>query len=375
MNKKFYYTTILIFALAIALPYPLFWLTGGLSAQENKENRTLAEFPEFKMEKWDQYFSDLDAYINDYAPFKNQVVSAYNSLQVDVFGGVDINSQVIVGEDEWLFSRHDRAYKNYKKFDSLTEAEENKFSELINEMDALCQERGIFFCVGIMPNKEQIYGEYMPAQIKVAEDQQSRIEILIEHTRRTSNVSVVYPKAELIAEKENNPVYYKYDSHWNRIGGFIGAQQIIGEITGARMYVNEIEWDVRYDRIGDLAITLNMDSRYNDDGEFNGDYLSEIEFEIVEQSSDSRFIHTVCEDAENDEVLLVICDSFTNNMRQYLAKNFKECYFVRRELAFSEDFNIMSCNPDVIVFQVVERLAEQVVLSGIPKFVTDMAAE
>ena len=362
-----------LFILAIALPFPLFWMSGGFSNQENKENRTLKEFPTFHADKWDTYFVELDTFINDYAPFKNLAVTAYNSFQIDWFGETDINAQVIVGKEDWLFSKHDDAYENYKNFHLPDEKDLQYIAEQINKMQQLCQEKNISFHFSVMPNKEQIYGEYMPPQIKVSDLKTSGIEMIMNHVNDSINFQFIYPKDELLKEKENHDVYYKYDSHWNRIGGFIGAQQIIDAISGSRSYVKDVQWTVRNDRVGDLAILLNMDQRYNNDCEYNGNYLSDVTYETVERSSDSRFIHTKCAEAKNDRVLLLICDSFSNNMRQYLAKNFKECYFIRRELAMEKDFNIISMNPDIIVVESVQRLAERVLSTGLPKFIADLS--
>ena len=57
---------------------------------------------------------------------------------------------------------------------------------------------------------------------------------LVDYLKEHTTVRVLYAKDELIAHKSPDyNLYYKYDSHWNTVAAFIGAQMIRRELTRA----------------------------------------------------------------------------------------------------------------------------------------------
>ena len=93
---------IALFFAILLMPGVLGALLGGAAEGQNTENRTLAERPELSFENLEDFPADAEAYINDHAPFRDQFIDAYASMNMELFHSID-NNDVIVGKEDWLF--------------------------------------------------------------------------------------------------------------------------------------------------------------------------------------------------------------------------------------------------------------------------------
>lgn len=371
MKKKQikYYIFIVIFLCTLILPNVVYMASGRAFDTENKENRKLAEFPVWGEETWDSYFPALEKYINDHAAFKNEFVKAYNLAGIRLFQSTDI-ADVIVGQDGWLYLKNEDAYQIYKKANLPDEEQLETIRQNVQELDRLCKEEGVEFVLNINPSKEQIYPEYMPEHIKVA-DGPSRTDVTVDYLRANTDIPIVYPKEEIMENKAQMPqnLYYRYDSHWNKLGAFVGAQQILEQLGQPREFLADKQIVEGEQISGDLARLVNMEDIYDDDTEYSiQDYKQDIVVEVVEKSDDGYVIKTKS-NSPNQKRLVMICDSYNNNMRDYLMKNFSECVFLRRELIEKKDaaVKIMDYEPDILVYETVDRLQEPVLVKILPR--------
>ena len=71
----------------------------------------------------------------------------------------------------------------------------------------------------IAPDKEQVYGEFMPEQIRRVSNE-SRADQLAGYLSERLKYPVLYPKAELTELAQDQPVYFSTDTHWNELGGY-----------------------------------------------------------------------------------------------------------------------------------------------------------
>lgn len=72
------------------------------------------------------------------------------------------------------------------------------------------------------PNKESVYAEYMPDSVRVY-GSESRLDAALPELA-AQGLPVYDMKPELLKEADTYQLYYKYDTHWNQIGSFIGSQ-------------------------------------------------------------------------------------------------------------------------------------------------------
>ncbi len=347
-----------LFLCVIILPSVLFPFLKDSLDSGNHENRTLAEFPVFSNTGVEGFPAAFDEYYIDHLPFKNQFMSLNSLVQMNLFN-TTANPRVVVGKDGWLF------YNNYDAENPIDDL--LGISEFSNE-DMAFIERQIRnvkakypdkqFVLLIAPNKENIYREYLPEYLEKKAVEETAVDKLY-GCLSASGVSadVVYPKAELEAQKNSFQLYYRYDTHWNRLGGYIGASVLLerlGHETPALEMLTVTKGD---DYPKDLANLAGLgDSLYND-VEFS---LSGIADGIAAVSSpygDGGIYTRYTSNAADSRKLLLVHDSYYKSMIDYLPLYFSDVVRADRDYSslHSIDALIAEYDPDIIVMEVVER--------------------
>ena len=133
-----------------------------------------------------------------------------------------MNGSVLEGRRNWLYFAEDNSVEYYRGTNLLSEEELADYSARAAALQKLCDDKGIVLKLMIVPNKEQVYSEYMPSyEIK---ETYKRVERLKDYVKESSGIEIMYPKKELSVVKPYVQTYFKYDTHWNYAGAFIGAQ-------------------------------------------------------------------------------------------------------------------------------------------------------
>lgn len=343
---------IFTFIILICIPW-LLWLSLKEHIHNvNYEKRELAQLPEniFFTDEWNDY-------INDNMPFRNNLITMNSYIDYYVFDN-SINEKVVIGKDNWLF--YDNVYDGnpmgqYRGEGLLTEKElEALSSKYILLNDKLAKE-GIEFVVFIAPNKERIYYDKI-SHIYGEPSEQYIAKQLVDYLTENTDVRVVYPYEELMCAKNRGlyDIYYHTDTHWNRVGGYIGARCLLKELNvdipdiySEAMTINEMAQDG-----GDLAgmISLNYSlEKYEKEYEIEGYNTHNV------KKLENDYFGIVRYKAENADSrkIFVIRDSFGTAMADVVASQFSEaCMLYYKEYSYED---IMNENPDIVVYEMVER--------------------
>ncbi len=318
------------------------------------ENRTLAEKPEFNWETLDTYPTQFEAYFNDHLPYKNQLVGFYQSANYQLFHEIPTN-KVSLGKDNWLFylgEPEEDPIADYQGTNLFTAEELKLIKSNLKKAAAYFEERGIEFILMVAPNKEQIYSEKMSNAYKII-NEKKRYDLLISYLKANSDIRIIDPKEELLKEKENYQVYYQYDSHWNKLGAFIAAQQLRQELQGERDYLSEKSIKREEQISEDLVAMTNLPQYFDDDfDDVITDYQSDVSTELLEKSDDN-FLIKYRSDAKDQRRLFIIRDSFGEGLIDYLSKDFAHTTFLHRN-AYHINY-VNEDHPDILVYEVVER--------------------
>lgn len=381
MKKKLFIVLFLLSLVGPTLVWP--FLRGHLD-DTNYENRQLAEFPELSAENFEQIPSQFEAYYNDHVPFKNLFVKVKTKLDLKLLGQSS-NSAVTVGEDNWMFYTSsiegEDALADYQRTNLYTEEQEEALKASILSAKEQAESRGMRFFVFQAPNKETIYGEYMPDSTKQF-GEVSRLDAVIPRLQEAGlpvydmkaalleAKDVLEKKAapeaesELAAENGDLPptgakqnLYYKYDTHWNQIGAFAGSQMMSEILTGTGVPFEAVDFQPEIHCSGDMARMLNLAEEYSDDWTWvTEDYLPEITAECVEGTPAGEF--SVFEsDSSNEKTLLLVGDSFSQALKPYLAKLYRRTIFVTIE---TYEKSVLENYPaDDFVYLTVERNQKQ----------------
>lgn len=344
-----------VFLLALFCPHVLWGTLGSRLGGESEEKRTLAQKPVFSLEEIDGYPKAYEAYYNDHLPFRNLLIKLYNNMQYHVFG-TSSSEDVILGKDGWMFysSRIDgTSVQCYDGSLLFTDEELEAIAKNMTDAKARLAEQGTDFIVYIAPNKERVYSEYMPDYMGEPA-QECMVNQIVDYLREHTDIRVVYPYEAMMAYKEAHPeqlLYYQADTHWNELGAYIGARELLTELGIETPAPEELRTTVFEREAGDLLSLLNLwgvsDKGYvkieqTDSAqqpktlanEFNG----RMEFEMPGTSEIRIFMHK---------------DSFGSGMAPHLKNHFSRALLVHNTNYDSQE--VWTEKPDVFVLEVVER--------------------
>ena len=158
----------------------------------------------------------------------NTLIEAFNTIRMRL--GDRVFPNVIVGEDGWLFYT---AAKTINEFQGTNPYTADELRDIGNEWNALAvqlQEKGAMLVVVIAPDKNTIYPEYIPSQIERI-GSTTRLDQFVDYMHASGKVLIIDLRADLIAASENEPVYYKTDTHWNPFGEYIAYSRIISALS------------------------------------------------------------------------------------------------------------------------------------------------
>ena len=360
MNKKavqYFYITAL--TVLILLPVAFFTFFGKYFDTTNYENRELAPKPTLSLATIESYPADFESYFNDVLPFRNQLVFLNGLIDYKIFQTSSSDS-VIVGKDGWLFYKGAQVndedpiadYRGTNLF-SGEELETIK-NNMVAARDELAA-RGIDFVVMIAPNKERVYSAYMPDAYGEPV-QYGRMLQVVDYLRRHTDLTVVCPYEQLLAYEAAHPeqrIYYKYDTHWNNLGAYIGARELDAALGFAMPEAEDCT--VTAGRTGgfDLSRLLHLDRYLFDDQVCTVSNYSPhtLESENNEDGTEFRFRNPAGDGAQ--EKLFIIGDSFSTMMAPFVACNYNETY-----LNFYYNYSgalLEREQPDVVVYETVER--------------------
>ena len=215
-------------------------------------------------------------------------VKAKTKLDLELLNERSI-SDVTVGKENWLFytvsEDGEDALADYQRTNLYTADEKTALAVAITSVNEKMKERGIRFVMFEAPNKESVYAEYMPDSVRVY-GSESRLDAALPELA-AQGLPVYDMKPELLKEADTYQLYYKYDTHWNQIGSFIGSQQIAQTLLGTSTSLSAVSIEAAGPASGDLARMLNMAAEYSDDTEYMiQNYLPEVTATTVDMNED-----------------------------------------------------------------------------------------
>lgn len=345
LKKAFVY----IFISCIIIPNVLFLM--GVDFYSD-ENRNLDEKPEFSIENICEYPDEYTSYYEDNMPFKDILVKCNAYLNLQVFH-TSSEKSVICGKDGWLF--YNSKYKentdvleDYINSTTISEQELEKCKNILLNMKEACEEEGAKFIFMVGPNKMTIYGDmYMPDNY-YPYSKVTKADILVDYLRENTDIEIVYPKESLMYYRDDFQLYYKLDSHWNSLGGYIAYRELYETMFGEELpKIEDITYSSDEIGSGDLSRMLNVEGLK--DIEYNVNYAPDI-ISTREYTEDGFYSTS---DNLNGKKILMFRDSYVTAIENYVTKDFESAY-----LKWVPEFDqnvVREEQPDVVVYEMVER--------------------
>ena len=345
---------IAVFLCMIVIPALIYPDIAGYIDSDNHENRKKAGRPILRVENYQTFPEEYEAYYNDNIPFRNQLIRLNNSIDYFVFK-YSTNENVCIGKDGWLFycNKDDcNPIEQSLGYWSFSDDELNLIAANLMSSKRALEKRDIKFVLFIAPNKETIYRDQLPDYFE-EKSQYTSTDRLVDYLKENTDVTVIYPKEELLKCRKENPniiLYHKLDTHWNYAGAYIGARCLAEEL-GIRMpLLNEVMETPTLSSEGDLTDMLNISIKDGDiDYKIKG--TNELENKNEIWDLDTKFIHHTSE--EDSRTLFVCRDSFALALAPNLASYFENSVWIHRRVFDQQQ--ISDYEADIFVLEIAER--------------------
>lgn len=345
-----------LFVFLICLPWFLWILVGKFLDATNYENRYKTEKPVFDIEMYGDYPLEYESYFNDNLPFGNEMITLNSWINYYVFH-VSTNDKVIIGKDNWLFYGNDNENPVTCWWGNTiyTETELQKIADNLTSIETYLADIGIEFVIFVAPYKERIYPEMLPTYYGVSPEQHMA-EQVVAYIEENTDIRIVYPYEELLVAKEQVSdvlLYYKTDTHWNRVGAYVGSVALCKELG---VYLPELtEKEVSIERVGDWAGDLTSMlhlGKYLRGNDSNYSITGYMEHDIVNQTEDAMVATIYHGTGADIRKIYVAGDSYFTSMAEYIGSQFNDSYIVHR--ANYTNYSLREQAPDVFVLEVID---------------------
>lgn len=265
------------------------------------------------------------------------------------------STQVVKGEDGWLFyfpNGDGDPLDIYEGKTSLDKEELGAIVDSVKETNDYLAQKGIGFSLMIAPNKETIYFEHVPVEyIKADYTQTDQIAEALNKT----NINFVYLKDALLKEKDNGyPLYYQTDTHWNKLGGYIGAKEILKFLDQGLNDIGNLTISEESRSGGDLVNMVGI-GKYID---YEKEYVIE-GMPVIDVRVDDDLVHLTNDSAVNNGKVFVVGDSFRKGILPGLLSQYSDVYVVHRDNYVKGMLG--EIEPDYVIAVYVERYAPKIV--------------
>ena len=382
MKRKLQIYYGILFAALILAPCLVFLAVRSHIDTTNYENTAQAEFPVIGRTlsngtpvTIDNFPSLFEDWFNDHLPFRNQLLTLNSFFDYTVLK-TSSSDQVIVGKDGWLFYQGGQVndedpVADYEGTNLFTDEELQTIASNMTKIEKELKAQGTDFVIYFAPNKERVYSEYMPDSYGESAGN-SRMNQVIEYLRKNTDITVISALDDLMEFKQSHPnvqLYYKYDTHWNNIGAYVGTKSLC-EALGEKWTPYEDCTVLNKDTVPDTVDPSNFVAHFDLSRLIHlGNYLDpKDEVEMItgyskyglyldgENAQMSQFHYYI--DTSDGTVpprgnLMVIGDSFSAVSAQYYGMDYAQTYVT---YYYNYDKSqLEEAKPEVVVYESVER--------------------
>lgn len=328
---------------------------------KNTENRKLAPKPKLRFDA--TYPSEFEAYYNDNFGLRNSIIN-YTSILKVKYLKVSTNSKTVqIGDDGYLFyNAFNTNTTAYNISQPILDSILNKQIELKNNY----QNNGIKYIAGYWPNKHTVYPEYLPSLMRDIAAKSCNYSNNISNYLEKNGIVFFNVSESLINNKGKDHLYYKLDTHWNANGTYLAYKEFCKQ-TFNDLHITPFdkdEFSITYRHVlkGDLTVMLGIEEiDYFFDDRPNyvlKDKTKNFKLEPTDGYPKGTYITTNTE-CNNNDTLLVYCDSYSNMFRTFLSLHFRKVIYIWTYPFSSHPFDIKEVekksNPTIVLNCCVER--------------------
>lgn len=355
---------VVLFLMTVSMP--LVWLDRGMGAPAAQENRTLHPFPrEFGL----SWFKRVEAWFSDHYGLRDAVIH-YASLLNIASTGKPANQEVVIGKEGWLFldANYVPGMPHFAASQGktpLSQAQLDTITRQLIQLQQHLQACGIGFYVVLAPDKNTVYpdklGMAMPRQVRSPADQWVAA---MQAAGAQNWVIDLRPVLQQARAHHDTDLYYKTDTHWNTLGGFVAYQHILDRLQrgphspAAAAHQQRQHYQVTQEKFpgGDIAVNLLDLPGYYEDHVVRlspstaraATPTTAAPWAVARDASAQRFHNPRAQGQ-----LLLYRDSFGTELLPFLAEDFQELHALPGHVVNGED--VAHARPTLVIVEKVER--------------------
>ena len=315
---------------------------------QTTENRAMAESPKLLTEEGSlnkAFIQDFESYFTEHIALRNPMIYMDAKIQTGIFGESNV-SGVIDGADGWLY--YSSTLSDYLGENILPERAlynlAHNFRVVQNYLDA----KDVDFVLTIAPNKNTLYGEHMPYYKSGIIDPDHNAKLLKPYLEE---LGVSYLDLFQLFEEQEEILYLKRDSHWNRKGACLAYNSIMDALALPHEDYSGTEPTAIESADGDLNKMF-----YSFYGKTETDYSYQLasDYTYANNAKSVEDGWIVTENKAGSGTLLMFRDSFGNTLIPFLSAEFQTACYSKGEPNALERY-LNANDPDCVVIQKVER--------------------
>ncbi|MCF0133929.1 MAG: hypothetical protein HUJ72_08690 [Blautia sp.] len=298
--------------------------------------------------------------------YKKKAIKKIDVYYTYVVTGEVASVQVLLGKNNWLFYKSNvdsDPIADYEGSNMYSSEQLDSMAQSTMEVQGKLENMGIRFALILPPNKETVYFENMPENYFHCEN--TRTDILVK-TLQEQGVNAISPKNRLLDEHMNYQLYYKYDTHWNQLGAYIGVKDVLStwnidipELLERDVSENPLKGNYHYCGEDDLARLADLLPVFDDEIEYFVEGTIPVDWEDFGDEQEHKIIsHIYNKNAPNIGRLLLVGDSFRTSMVPALSEVFSDVYVVHRN-NYTPDI-MESIKPGYLIVEYVERYSDSI---------------
>lgn len=369
MSKIIKYQLIVLFLTILILPF----LNDGLNFihyERKAENRRFRDSLSISISRLDAFPKEAEEYINDNFSFREPLLITFPLIKFYGFNTSPKPEHTIIGQDGWMFmAKHE--VDCFMGKEDFSDAQLDSLNVIWRKRKSYFDSKKIKFYWLIPPIKHSVYSSKLPFNI-VKSKSISRVEQVEQKLKDGFPQFMIDPLIQLRNSIDKQKVFYKMDNHWNYRAGWIASKQLLSRISKDFPQINS-ELDIQWkDTVLQTGIHYNV---------LGIKKLSEVDYvpKITDRSAvevekfnfqwpdgfayfweyERHFKNPL---AKNKLKILVIRDSFGEQMMPFIAEKFSESLFIFDAWKYGLNEEIVETyQPDIVVYVTVENLIESLI--------------
>lgn len=157
--------------------------------------------------------------------FRDALIEAGATIKVSWLG-VSSSKRVLLGKEGWLFFSDERNIESHRRVQPFSAGELARWRQILGLWQAACASSRAHLVVVIAPDKSTVYPEFLPDWTTLL-GPQSRLDQFAELFVGREGVDLLDLRpAFAAARRDGVPLYYRTDTHWNELGGYVAAREL-----------------------------------------------------------------------------------------------------------------------------------------------------